>query len=145
VPDSTLWPELTLPDPQQLRTLQHSGGTTGAAKAVGLTHAAVAINMASREALLPAQTQTPAITSPCQVYAVSTGLYLSGKCAGTLCIMPKFSAADIPFLSNSLTTFQVLLRDADFAVTDLAPVPAYNLLAGLWLPGRVGGNEAVSF
>ena len=113
-----------------LSTLQYTGGTTGVAKGVNLTHAAVAINIAQREALLPTgpDERVLAITPLFHVYAVSMGLYLAANCAGTLYIVPKFTAAGvlrdieqhrITFLSASPTIFQALLRDAGFARADL--------------------------
>ncbi|HEX6017476.1 MAG TPA: class I adenylate-forming enzyme family protein, partial [Burkholderiaceae bacterium] len=42
-----------LPDPDAPALLQYTGGTTGRAKGVELTHRALAVNVAQREALLP--------------------------------------------------------------------------------------------
>ena len=122
---------LPLPDPQTLSTLQYTGGTTGAAKGVDLRHAAVAVNVAQREALLPTgpDERVLAITPLFHVYAVAMGLYLAANCGGTLHIVPKFTAAAvlrdierhrITFLSASPTIFQALLRDPAFAETDLS-------------------------
>jgi long-chain acyl-CoA synthetase len=101
------------------------------AKGVNLTHAAVAINIAQREALLPtgADERVLAITPLFHVYAVSMGLYLAANCVGTLFIVPKFTAPGvlrdieqhrITFLSASPTIFQALLRDDGFARADLS-------------------------
>lgn len=124
-------PDLVLPDPDILSTLQYTGGTTGVAKGVNLSHKAVATNIAQREALLPTgpDERILAITPLFHVYAVSMGLYLAANCAGTLYIMPKFTAAGvlrdieqhrITFLSASPTIFQALLRDEGFARADLS-------------------------
>lgn len=119
------------PEPHLLSTLQYTGGTTGVAKGVNLTHAAIATNIAQREALLPtgADERILAITPLFHVYAVSMGLYLAANCAATLYIVPKFAAVDvlrdieqhrITFLSASPTIFQALLRDEGFERTDLS-------------------------
>ena len=124
-------PDLTRPDPQSLSTLQYTGGTTGVAKGVDLSHATVAVNIAQREALLPtaATERVLAITPLFHVYAVAMGLYLAANCRGTLYIVPKFNAASvlrdieqqrITFLSASPTIFQALLRDDGFAAADLS-------------------------
>lgn len=130
-PDSAVPGTLYAPDPQALSTLQYTGGTTGAAKGVDLRHAAVAVNVAQREALLPTgpDERILAITPLFHVYAVAMGLYLAANCCGTLYIAPKFTAAGvlrditrhrITFLSASPTIFQALLRDPAFAQTDLS-------------------------
>jgi len=122
---------LPLPDPQSLSTLQYTGGTTGVAKGVELSHAAIATNIAQREALLPTISgeRILAITPLFHVYAVSMGLYLAVNCAGTLVIVPKFTAAGvlqdiarhrITFLSASPAIFQAVMRDDGFNRADLS-------------------------
>jgi long-chain acyl-CoA synthetase len=131
VPGSPASATLPLPDPGTLSTLQYTGGTTGAAKGVDLTHAAIAINIAQREALLPtvAQERILAITPLFHIYAVSMGLYLAANCGGMLVIVPKFTAHGvlqdiaehrISFLSASPTIFQALMRDEGFGRADLS-------------------------
>jgi long-chain acyl-CoA synthetase len=131
LPDRDAPAALALPDPHTLSTLQYTGGTTGTAKGVDLSHAAVAINIAQREALLPtmAEDRILAITPLFHIYAVSMGLYLAVNCGGVLVIVPKFTAAGvlheiahhrITFLSASPTIFQALLRDEGFGGADLS-------------------------
>ena len=84
---------LPLPDPDSLSTLQYTGGTTGRAKGVDLTHRAVAITVAQREALLPTATDDErvlAITPLFHVYAVSMGLYLAANCRATLVVVARY-------------------------------------------------------
>jgi len=84
---------LPLPSPDVLSTLQYTGGTTGVAKGVNLTHRAVAINVSQREALLPTRPEKERILTSMplfHVYAVSMGLYLAAYCRSTLVIMPRY-------------------------------------------------------
>ena len=84
---------LPLPSPESLSTLQYTGGTTGRAKGVNLTHAAVAVNVSQREALLPTrpeQERVLAVTPMFHVYAVSMGLYLAAWSRNTLVILPRY-------------------------------------------------------
>jgi len=124
-------PALELPQPDWPATLQYTGGTTGRPKGVSLTHAAIAINVAQREALLPTRDaeQVMCITPLFHVYAVSMGLYLAANCRGTLHVVRKFDAAAvlasiardrIGFLSASPTIFLGLMRDPAFATADLS-------------------------
>ena len=124
-------PAFDLPDPDRLSTLQYTGGTTGIPKGVNLTHGALAVNVAQREALLPTREgeQVMCMTPLFHVYAVSMGLYLAAHCKGTLHVVPKFDAGAvldgiarerISFLSASPTIFMGLMRHAAFATADLS-------------------------
>jgi len=124
-------PPLPLPQPDWPATLQYTGGTTGRPKGVILTHAAIAINVTQREALLPTcdGEQVLCITPLFHVYAVSMGLYLAANCRGTLHVVRKFDAAQvlqdiardqISFLSASPTILLGLMRDPAFAAADLS-------------------------
>jgi len=124
-------PALPLPQPDWPATLQYTGGTTGRPKGVILTHAAIAINVAQREALLPTRDgeQVMCITPLFHVYAVSMGLYLAANCRGTLHVVRKFDPAQvlhdiardrIGFLSASPTILLGLMRDPGFAGADLS-------------------------
>jgi long-chain acyl-CoA synthetase len=87
--------EITLPDADALATLQYTGGTTGRSKGVNLTHHAIATNIAQREALLPTNSKGErvlCVTPLFHSYATAMGLHLSAYCAGTLVILPKYSA-----------------------------------------------------
>lgn len=117
-----------VPQPQFLSTLQYTGGTTGLPKGANLTHAAVATNVAQREALLPTDEgeQVLCITPLFHVYAVSMGLYLAANCRGTLHIVRKFDAGSvlslierekITVLSASPTILLGLMAHQDFART----------------------------
>ena len=117
------------PDPSSLAVLQYTGGTTGRAKGVELTHAAIAVNVAQREALLPTLEgeRVLAVTPLFHVYAVAMGLHLAAAARGTLHLMPRFDAGEalatiagerIGFLSASPTVFLALMAHPDFAGTD---------------------------
>ncbi|MGB7300132.1 MAG: AMP-binding protein [Burkholderiaceae bacterium] len=84
---------LPLPSAGSLSTLQYTGGTTGRSKGVNLLHAAVAINVSQREALLPTLAEQEivlTVTPLFHVYAVSMGLYLAAWSRNTLVILPRF-------------------------------------------------------
>ena len=122
---------LPLPDPDSLSTLQYTGGTTGRAKGVDLTHRAVAVNVAQREALLPTapdDERVLAITPLFHVYAVSMGLYLAVNCRATLVIVARYrpeavlDAIDrhrITLLGASPTILVGLMGCEAFGSTDL--------------------------
>ncbi len=123
---------LRLPARDALSTLQYTGGTTGRPKGVELTHAAVAFNVAQREALLPTRWSDErilAITPLYHVYAVSMGLYLAANCAGELVILPRYTPEAvlqaverrrITLLSGSPTIYTGLMAHEAFDSTDLS-------------------------
>lgn len=122
---------LRLPSPDDLSTLQYTGGTTGRPKGVELGNRAVAVNVAQREALLPTgwgRERILAITPMYHVYAVSMGLYLAANCAGTLVIMPRYkpdavidaiARHRITLLSGSPTIYTGLMEHEAFGGADL--------------------------
>jgi long-chain acyl-CoA synthetase len=123
--------QLPLPDPDSLSTLQYTGGTTGRAKGVDLTHRAVAVNVAQREALLPTaidDERVLAITPLFHVYAVSMGLYLAANCRATLVVVARYrpeavleaiSRHRITLLGASPTILVGLMGSEAFGSTDL--------------------------
>ena len=123
---------LPLPAPESLSTLQYTGGTTGRSKGVDLTHAAVAVNVAQREALLPTvpgDERVLAITPLFHVYSVAMGLYLAMYCRSLLVILPRYRPEDvlgaiarhrITLLCGSPTIFIGLMACEQFADADLA-------------------------
>ena len=125
-------PPMPLPEPDTLSTLQYTGGTTGAPKGVDLSHRAVAVNVAQREALLPTEPEREkilAITPLYHVYAVSMGLYLAANCRGTLIILPRYQpelvldvigSERITLLSGSPTIYTGLMASERFATADLS-------------------------
>jgi long-chain acyl-CoA synthetase len=80
------------PSTDALALLQYTGGTTGRAKGVELTHGAIAVNVAQREALLPSQRgdRILCMMPLSHAYAMAMGLFLSLHCAGTLVILPRY-------------------------------------------------------
>ena len=121
-----------LPDPDALSTLQYTGGTTGRAKGVELSHRAVATNVSQREALLPTdkdRDRVLAITPLFHVYAAAMCLYLAAYCRGTLVILPRYHPAlvlsaiaqeRISLLSGSPTIFSGLMGYDGFAHGDFS-------------------------
>jgi len=137
-----------LPDPESLSTLQYTGGTTGRAKGVELSHRAVAINVSQREGLLPTRIDRErvlAITPLFHVYATAMCLYLALYCRGTLVVLPRYhprlaldaiQAERITLFSGSPTIFNSLLAfegfgDADFSSLHLCYSGASALSAEL--------------
>ncbi len=118
-----------LPATDALALLQYTGGTTGRAKGVELTHAAIAVNVAQREALLPSR---PGDRILCMMplshaYAMAMGLFLSLHCGGTLVILPRYQPDEvlaavarerIGVFLGSPTIFTGLLAHPRFAQTD---------------------------
>ena len=123
---------LPLPQPEWLSTLQYTGGTTGRSKGVDLAHAAVAVNVSQREALLPTVPDAErvlAITPLFHVYAVAMGLYLSAYARSTLVVLPRYRPEDvleaiarerITLLAASPTILVGLLASPAFASADLS-------------------------
>ncbi len=121
--------EFPLPAADSLATLQYTGGTTGRPKGVNLTHRAITTNVAQREALLPsssADERILCVTPLFHSYASAMGLHLSAYCAGTLIIVPKYSAEEtlrllqeerITIFLGSPTLFVGLMSHPNFAAT----------------------------
>jgi long-chain acyl-CoA synthetase len=117
------------PDPQDLALLQYTGGTTGRAKGVDLTHRAIAVNVSQREALLPGRRgdRILAMMPLSHAYGMAMGLFLAPYCAGTLVIMPRYqpeavlAAVErerIGVFPGSPTVFVALMAHPAFARTD---------------------------
>ncbi len=85
--------ELEPPRPNDLATLQFTGGTTGRAKGVELTHRAVATNIAQREAVLPTQFGDERVLCFMPMFhsfAAAMCVHLAAYTAGTLVILPRY-------------------------------------------------------
>ena len=123
---------LPLPDPAQLSTLQYTGGTTGRAKGVDMAHAAVAVNVAQREALVStsADDERVLVVTPLfHVYAVAMGLYLAANARGTLVVLARYHAdavletiarERITLLAASPTVLVGMLASEAFARADVS-------------------------
>ncbi len=85
------------PPTAALALLQYTGGTTGRAKGVELTHGAIAVNVAQREALLPTRRgdRILCMMPLSHAYAMAMGLYLSLHCVGTLVILPRYQPDEV--------------------------------------------------
>lgn len=82
----------SLPGPDDLATLQYTGGTTGLPKGVNITHGQIAVNVAQREAALPtgANEVVLCVMPLFHVFATSMCLYLAANCGGLLVILPRY-------------------------------------------------------
>jgi long-chain acyl-CoA synthetase len=86
-----------LPEPDSLALLQYTGGTTGRAKGVELTHRAIATNVAQREALLPTREgdRVLCLTPLGHAYGMAMGLFLAARAASTLVILPRYEPSAV--------------------------------------------------
>jgi long-chain acyl-CoA synthetase len=121
----------SFPPPESLGLLQYTGGTTGRAKGVNLTHRAIATNVAQREALLPSVDgeRVLAVTPLYHSYAMAMGLHLAAYCRGTLTTLPRYHPKDvldtiarerITLFAGSPTLFVSLMGHPDFDSTDFS-------------------------
>jgi long-chain acyl-CoA synthetase len=88
-------PNITLPtiNPLSIAVMQFTGGTTGAPKGAMLSHRAVAMNVAQREAVLPTQAGDERIICLMPLYhsfAAAMCLHLTAYAGGALHIMPRY-------------------------------------------------------
>ena len=121
-----------LPRPDDPATLQYTGGTTGRAKGVELTHRAISTNVAQREGLLPTvpdQERLLCAMPLFHIYAVSMALHLTAYCRGTLVILPRYrpdlvlkTLVDeaITIFPGSPTIFTGVMAFEGFAATDFS-------------------------
>ncbi len=118
-----------LPEPDTLALLQYTGGTTGRAKGVELTHAAIATNVAQREALLPSRPgeRVLCVMPLSHAYGMAMGLFLAVGNCGTLVVLPRYQSdavfdclqhERISVFPGSPTVFVGLMAHPRFAQTD---------------------------
>jgi long-chain acyl-CoA synthetase len=129
--EHVLLPE-PLPAPDSLATLQYTGGTTGRSKGVRLTHAAIAINIAQREALLPTRSNIERLLCVMplfHVYAIAMCLHNMVACRGCLIVLPRFQAKEVldlirdervTIFAGSPTLFTGLMNHEAFANADFS-------------------------
>ena len=80
-------------EPEDLATLQYTGGTTGSPKGVNITHGQLSINITQREASWPTiegQEKILCVMPLFHVFATSMALYLSAFSKGRMHIMKKY-------------------------------------------------------
>ena len=125
---------LVLSAPDDLALLQYTGGTTGRAKGVNLTHGAIAANVAQREGLLPTAMDGERILCVMPLfhsYALSMGLLLAANCRGCLVILERYKPEEvlaavarerITIFPGSPTIFTGLMAHAAFPGADWSSV-----------------------
>lgn len=114
--------------------LQFTGGTTGRPKGVELSHAATAVNVAQREAMLPTASDGERILCAMPLfhaYALAMGLHLAAGCGGHLAILPRYhpeavldlvAREAITLFPGAPTMFLGLMAHPRFADTDWSSV-----------------------
>ncbi len=118
-----------LPRTEALALLQYTGGTTGRAKGVELAHAAIATNVAQREALLPCRPgeRVLCVMPLSHAYGMAMGLFLAVGNCGTLVVLPRYQPDDvldclqrerISVFPGSPTIFVGLMEHPRFAQND---------------------------
>jgi long-chain acyl-CoA synthetase len=120
------------PSPDDLATLQYTGGTTGLPKGVNISHQQMAVNISQREAALPTRPADEAILCMMplfHVFAVAMCLHLAAYCGGRLVIMPRYrpdtvldliAEQKITRLPAGPTVFIGLLAHEKFRTTDFS-------------------------
>jgi long-chain acyl-CoA synthetase len=115
------------PAPDDLATLQYTGGTSGRPKGVDITHRQMAVNITQREALLPtlADAERVLCVMPLfHVYAVHMCLHLAAYCRGALVILPRYrpelaitalAEERITAFPGGPTVFTGMMAHGDFA------------------------------
>lgn len=126
--------ETDLPRPDSLALLQYTGGTTGRAKGVNLTHHAIAANVTQREALLPTRADEERILCVMPLfhsYAMAMGLFLAANCRGMLVILERYQPEmlletvereRVTIFPGSPTLFTSLMAHPRFRRTDWSSV-----------------------
>lgn len=121
-----------LPSPDQLATLQYTGGTTGRSKGVNLTHGTISTNISQREALLPVRrdgVRLLCVMPLFHVYASAMCLHNMVYALGTLIVLPRYTPEAvldlqrierINIFAGSPTLFIGLLSHQDFPGTDFS-------------------------
>jgi long-chain acyl-CoA synthetase len=87
-----------LPAPDDLATLQYTGGTTGLPKGVNITHRQLSVNISQREAAWPLSGSDERILCVMplfHVFASSVCLHPAVYCRGTMVIQPRFHPAPV--------------------------------------------------
>lgn len=146
--DRSLDGALPLPEPDTLATLQFTGGTTGRSKGVDLTHRAVAVNIAQRDALVPSRPDAErmlCVMPLFHVYASHVCLQAMAYARGTLVVLPRYHPQDvlevlaregITIFAGSPTIFTGLLAFEGFAAADLSAL-AFSYSGSSALPADV--------
>ncbi len=125
-----------LPRPNDLASLQFTGGTTGRAKGAEITHAALAVNLAQRAAVVPARADRERMLCVMPLfhcYAIHMGLHNMVQCRGCLVIMDSYHPAEllrlieeqqVTLFGGSPTLFTGLMAFPAFEQVDFSALQA---------------------
>ena len=120
------------PKPDELATLQYTGGTTGLPKGVNITHGQLSINLSQREAVVPTvpDGETVLCVMPLfHVFASCMCLHLTAHCRGRMVIQRRYhpdrvldaiEREGITVLPVGPTIFNGLMAMDRFAATDFS-------------------------
>ncbi len=146
--DSAGLPE-PMPTPDDLASLQYTGGTTGLPKGVEISHRQLAVNISQREARMPTRPDDEIVLCVMPLFHVFaiTFLHLAVYCRGTLVILPRYQpdvvlatieAEHITRLPAGPTIYIGLMAHENFDRTDFsafrtaysgsAPLPVETLM-----------------
>ena len=123
------------PEPDDLASLQYTGGTTGRPKGVNITHRQLQVNLLQREAALPTRSDdiVLCVMPLFHVFATAMCLYLAANCRGLLLIQRRYhpeqtleliARQQVTCLPAGPTLIASLMGHADFSRTDLSSLRA---------------------
>ena len=123
------------PKPDELASLQYTGGTTGRPKGVNITHQQLVVNLLQREAALPTRADdiVLCVMPLFHVFATAMCLYLAANCHGLLLIQRRYHPEQtlqliarhrVTCLPAGPTLLAGLMGHADFSTTDLSSLRA---------------------
>jgi long-chain acyl-CoA synthetase len=125
-----------LPAPDAPAILQYTGGTTGRAKGVMLTHGTVAANVLQRDARIPMREGAERIlcvTPLFHAYATAMALFPALSHAGTLVILPRFKPEavfdaiereKVTLFAGAPAIYNALVSHPEFERRDLSSLSA---------------------
>lgn len=125
-----------LPAPDSLAILQYTGGTTGRAKGVMLTHRTVATNVLQRDAAIPmdrGRERILCVTPLYHAYATAMALFPALSSGGALIVLPRFKPEavfdaieqeHVTLFAGAPAIYNALVAHPEFESRDLSSLSA---------------------